>query len=210
MSSPTGFLFLTTHLPTELHTEFSQWCDGHHQELLRVPGFLRARRFHKVDSPFADAPQFLTLYELESPQVLLSDDYAESRNWITPIPENIKDHLKVTRRDLQLIDARPDDWFQRTNETSLLDVFSLRATSLKKIIEFLPSVSDDVFSRAALRFTEDFLDPTTEKKSTGNDPILFFDHDEEIDPHIDAIADMLGSARDEWEIEFIAQAGSRP
>lgn len=203
MSVPTGLLFLTTHLPSELHEEFSRWCDGHHLELLQVPGFLRAKRFHKVDSPFPNAPQFLTLYEVTTPLVFKSEEYAASRNWMTPIPASIKEHLKVTRRDLQLIDARPSNWFALTNSTSLLDVFPFRRNALQKIIDFLPSVAEEVFASSALRFFE-------ETKSDQPESILLFDHDEAIDPQIDAIADMLGSARDEWQVEFLAEAGSQP
>ncbi len=125
--SPTGLLLLRTWLPSDLHDEFSAWCDDHHRELLTVPGFLRARRFAFVDGNTMDHtdesnPQFLTMYETSDISVLTSDEYIEhGRNSIGP-PQFLKGKLRMSRLDCDLESAMPFDWWPAPLKHELLMV----------------------------------------------------------------------------------------
>ena len=86
MMTPSGLVLLLTWLPSEEHDEFSVWCDDHHREMLTVPGFLRARRFARMDGDGTDA-QVLTMYETTDSSVLSSDAYIEHGRNSTGLPE---------------------------------------------------------------------------------------------------------------------------
>ena len=110
MTTPRGLLLLLTWLPSEAHDEFSAWCDDHHRELLTVPGFLRARRFARIDGDGTDA-QFLTMYETTDSSVLSSDAYIEHGRNSTGLPEFLKGKLRMSRLDCELESATPEDWW---------------------------------------------------------------------------------------------------
>jgi hypothetical protein len=125
--SPTGLLLLRTWLPSDLHDEFSAWCDDHHRELLTVPGFLRARRFAFVDGNTMDPtgesnPQFLTMYETSDISVLTSDEYIEHGRNSIGLPQFLKGKLRMSRLDCDLESATPFDWWPAPPKQELLMV----------------------------------------------------------------------------------------
>ena len=63
----------------EKEREFNQWYNKVHvPEVLTVPGFLSGRRFQRVSG---DEIKYMTLYELESLDVLKSEAYKKVRGW---------------------------------------------------------------------------------------------------------------------------------
>jgi hypothetical protein len=63
-------------IPAHLEEEFNDWYDTVYiPGYLAVPGVLRARRFVAIDGQ----PKYLTVYELESPQVPESDAWKTAR-----------------------------------------------------------------------------------------------------------------------------------
>jgi hypothetical protein len=56
----------------EYEEEFNRWYNEEHvPERLNCPGFLTARRFVAIEG----SPKYLALYDLQSPDVLQSEDY---------------------------------------------------------------------------------------------------------------------------------------
>lgn len=97
MSTAPALLHLESELgPGADVDEFSAWCDHHHGEILRVPGFLRARRFVQL-SPDTSATRLLTLYDLVDAAVLGSDAYAAHGRDHTPLPDALGAALTFTR-----------------------------------------------------------------------------------------------------------------
>jgi len=67
-----GLLLVMMEIKPEREEEFNRWYNEEHvPERLAIPGFTNARRFKAVEG----APKYLALYELESPEVLESNEY---------------------------------------------------------------------------------------------------------------------------------------
>ena len=66
-----AILTIWTDIPADIEAEFNEWYNREHLPDLvqRTPGFLRGRRYAAI----AGAPKFLTLYDLESSAVMLSE-----------------------------------------------------------------------------------------------------------------------------------------
>lgn len=70
-----GLLLIMMEVEPEYEEEFNRWYwEEHVPERLTVPGFISARRFLAVEGE----PKYLALYEVESAEVLQSDDYKGS------------------------------------------------------------------------------------------------------------------------------------
>jgi hypothetical protein len=70
----TGVVAIWNSIREDLREDFMEWHPREHMvERLSIPGFLRGRRCIALDG----GPEFLTLYELRNPEVLLSDVYRE-------------------------------------------------------------------------------------------------------------------------------------
>jgi hypothetical protein len=70
----TGLVAIWNDILPELREDFFEWHPREHMvERLGIPGFLRGRRYIAVD----DGVEFLTLYEVTSTDVLVSDIYKE-------------------------------------------------------------------------------------------------------------------------------------
>jgi hypothetical protein len=68
-----GLLVAFMNPPADDEGEFNAWYDEEHVPLrLAVPGFLNARRYKAAE---ADGPRYLALYELESVDVLKTNQY---------------------------------------------------------------------------------------------------------------------------------------
>lgn len=67
-----GLLLVMMEIPPEHEEEFNRWYNEEHlPERLSIPGFVRARRFRAIEG----GPKYLALYDLESPDVLDTDEY---------------------------------------------------------------------------------------------------------------------------------------
>jgi hypothetical protein len=75
--------------------KFYLWHDGEHiPERVNIPGFLRGRRYVRLDAEV----EWFTLYETVSMNVLKGKDYLERLNHPTPLTvETVKDFYNVTR-----------------------------------------------------------------------------------------------------------------
>lgn len=70
----TGLVVIWNGIREDMREDFMEWHPRQHMvERLGIPGFLRGRRCIALSG----APQFLTVYELQAPEVLLSDVYKE-------------------------------------------------------------------------------------------------------------------------------------
>lgn len=79
----------------EKEAEFNAWYDEDHiPALLRVEGLRSATRYRAVEG----APKYLAVYELDSPEILKSEAWAEARNYgRTP---SILPHLQDMQRNV--------------------------------------------------------------------------------------------------------------
>ena len=67
-----GLMMVWTDVPEDKEAEFNRWYDEEHiPERLAIPGFLSAARYVAVSG----GPKYLASYEVESPEVLQTDEY---------------------------------------------------------------------------------------------------------------------------------------
>lgn len=79
--------------------EFYAWhIHEHMPERLGIPGFRRGRRYRSLDN--ATQPEFFTLYEVDTFQVLQGQDYANRLNAPTPWTRKATSHFQDTSRAL--------------------------------------------------------------------------------------------------------------
>ena len=77
----TGLVVIWNGIHDDLREDFFEWHPREHMvERLSIPGFLRGRRCIALEG----TPEFLTLYELRSPEVLLTDVYRQRLGNPTP------------------------------------------------------------------------------------------------------------------------------
>ncbi|OPC83636.1 hypothetical protein B4N89_24245 [Embleya scabrispora] len=110
-----GLLHLRSDLPEALDGTFSPWCDRHHDDLLKVPGFRRARRFvlcgaftngeAEVGPP---AARYLTVYDLKHVGVLpaAGDDVHDAAR--TPLPPELIGAITSSRLDCREVRRWPN------------------------------------------------------------------------------------------------------
>ena len=99
MASYTNGLLLVMMEPTsQIEEEFNEWLDTEHiPERLTVPGFLSGTRYTAVEGPL----KHLSMYDLESPEVLKSDAYAKiSPLHPSPWSRRIFRHIRGARRNV--------------------------------------------------------------------------------------------------------------
>lgn len=79
---------------------FYRWHDGEHiPERMAIPGFVRGRRYASDGA----SPQWFTLYEAESLDVLVSPAYLERLNNPTPATTSTLRHFRHTARSVCLL-----------------------------------------------------------------------------------------------------------
>ncbi len=90
-----GLLLVMMDVDPEHEEEFNRWYNEEHiPERLGIPGFLTGRRFLALEG----SPKYLALYELESPEVLASEQY---RHFLTKgqteWTARMRQHFKMVR-----------------------------------------------------------------------------------------------------------------
>jgi hypothetical protein len=198
-TTPSAVLYLATWLPARLHVQFSAWCDDHHREQLVLPGFRRARRFEwtagwRDDDP----PQYLTMYDLDSLAALHTEAYIEHTNSSGGLPDFLRGHIRVQRRDCNVLAALPNSWWPPT-QTPLLNLFQLNddelAVGLQGHISTLTATSAAPIPDFTLRVID----------SDDDEPIVLVDHGDAATVLIDTITASSGSLRSSWQCVFDEQ-----
>src|ERR1700730_11880409 len=70
----------------EGRADFFEWHNREHMpERVGIPGFRRGRRYIALSG----APEFFTLYETDSPEVLVGQDYLNRLNNPTPLTQRV-------------------------------------------------------------------------------------------------------------------------
>ena len=83
--------------PPELRADYFEWHNREHMlERVGIPGFLRGRRYRAVRGE----PEFFTLYEARSLDVLTGPDYAGRLNDPTPWTRRVAPQLRNNVRSL--------------------------------------------------------------------------------------------------------------
>jgi hypothetical protein len=94
-----GAVCIWNGIANEGRATFYDWHVREHMpERLAIPGFLRGRRFVAIDG--ATAPEFFTLYETETPAVLVSGAYLARLNAPTPWTREANKAFQDTSRAL--------------------------------------------------------------------------------------------------------------
>lgn len=96
-----GLLHVQIDIDPAHEEEFNRWfVEEHFPAIVSFPGVLSGRRFRSV----ADPHRYLAIYELESPQVLDSPEYAKAAT--SPWTQRISQHFTRRQRDVY-IDITP-------------------------------------------------------------------------------------------------------
>jgi hypothetical protein len=99
MLSGQGVVAIWNGIAEEGRREFYQWhLHEHMPERVGIPGFRRGRRYRALDK--CTHPEFFTLYEVDSFEVLQGQDYANRLNAPTPWTKRATGHFRDTSRGL--------------------------------------------------------------------------------------------------------------
>ena len=99
-----GAICIWNGITDEGRAEFYAWHNGEHMpERVGIPGFRRGRRYIAFDE--ATSPEFFTLYELDSPQVFLAQDYLNRLDSPTPWTRRATAAFRDTSRALTRVHA---------------------------------------------------------------------------------------------------------
>ncbi len=196
ITTPNAVLYLATWLPAHLHMQFSTWCDDHHLEQLVLPGFRRARRFEWIaGGRDDDPPQYLTMYDLDSLAALDTEAYVEHSKSSGGLPDFLRGHLRVQRRDCNLLAALPRSWWPPTH-TPILNLFQLNDDELAVGLQEYISKVTATPAAPIPNFTLRVID------SDDDEPIVLVDHDDATTVLIDTITAASGSLRSSWRCVF--------
>ncbi len=200
ITTPNAVLYLATWLPAHLHMQFSAWCDDHHREQLVLPGFRRARRFEWIaGGRDDDPPKYLTMYDLDSLATLDTEAYVEHTKSSGGLPDFLRGHIRVQRRDCNLLAALPSFWWPPT-PTPILNLFQLNddelAVGLQEYISKVTATSASPIPNFTLRVID----------SDDDEPIVLVDHDDATTVLIDTITAASGSLRSSWRCVFDEQS----
>ncbi len=75
-----GILIVWADIPAEIEDDYNEWYNREHMpdRILRMPGFLRGRRYVAVESA-SGGPKYLTYYDLQSAAVMQSEAHKALR-----------------------------------------------------------------------------------------------------------------------------------
>ncbi len=97
-----GAITIWNGITPEGRAEFYAWhLHEHMAERVGIPGFRRGRRY--IAATPETFPEFFTLYETETPQVLLGQDYANRLNAPTPWTKTATQGFRDTARALTTV-----------------------------------------------------------------------------------------------------------
>jgi hypothetical protein len=99
MLSGHGVVAIWNGITEEGRAQFYDWhLHEHMPERVGIPGFCRGRRYRAVDA--STQPEFFTLYEVDTFEVLQGQDYANRLNAPTPWTKKATAHFRDTSRGL--------------------------------------------------------------------------------------------------------------
>lgn len=99
-----GAVLIWNDITPEGRDAFYAWHIVEHMpERVGIPGFRRGRRYIREDE--ATSPEFFTLYETDTPQVLVGQDYASRLNAPTPWTRSATQAFRNTSRALTRVRA---------------------------------------------------------------------------------------------------------
>ncbi len=99
MLSGQGVVAIWNGIAEEGRQEFYEWHIREHMpERVGIPGFSRGRRYRTLDKN--THPEFFTLYEVDTFEVMQGQDYANRLNAPTPWTKSATSHFKDTSRGL--------------------------------------------------------------------------------------------------------------
>jgi hypothetical protein len=99
-----GAVLIWNDITPEGRDDFYAWHLAEHMpERVGIPGFRRGRRYVRDDD--RTAPEFFTLYETDTPQVLVGDDYQRRLNAPTPWTKRATQGFRNTSRALTRVRA---------------------------------------------------------------------------------------------------------
>lgn len=102
-AAPSGLLAIWNDIVPDARADFTAWHSREHvPERVGVPGFVRGRRLFGADA----APQYLTLYDVESLAVLTSAAYLARLDDPTPWTARVVGHFRRTERTACRVPAR--------------------------------------------------------------------------------------------------------
>lgn len=93
-----GLLLVMLEPSSEIEEEFNEWYDSEHiPERLLVPGFLSSERYIAQEG----SPKYLSTFDLESPEVLKSDEYRRvGPDHLSPWGRRIFRYIRGVKRNV--------------------------------------------------------------------------------------------------------------
>src|SRR5262245_2975061 len=99
-----GVIAIWNGISEEARADFYAWHTSEHMpERVGIPGFLRGRRYRAIDE--TTHPEFFTLYEVQSFEVTLGQDYRDRLNAPTPWTRQVTAGFRDTSRGLARVVA---------------------------------------------------------------------------------------------------------
>jgi hypothetical protein len=136
-----GAITIWNGITPEGRAEFYAWhLHEHMAERVGVPGFRRGRRYIRATPE--THPEFFTLYETETPQVLLGMDYANRLNAPTPWTKTATQGFRDTARALTTVAYSAGPGSGGMIATWRFDAAEGRADDLRRAlsVEVLPNL----------------------------------------------------------------------
>ncbi|GGH20939.1 hypothetical protein GCM10007036_24860 [Alsobacter metallidurans] len=137
-----GAVLIWNDIAPEGRDEFYAWHLGEHMpERVGTPGFRRGRRYIRDDA--ATAPEFFTLYETDTPQVLVGQDYLQRLNAPTPWTKSATQAFRNTSRALTRVRASFGPGQGGMLATLRFDIADERRAQVERLLaeEVLPRVA---------------------------------------------------------------------
>jgi hypothetical protein len=99
-----GAVCIWNDITPESEADFYDWHNNEHMpERVGIPGFLRGRRYVAADD--ITSPRYFTLYETETPEVIVGQDYLGRLNAPTPWTQRVTKEFRNTFRALTRVRA---------------------------------------------------------------------------------------------------------
>lgn len=95
MNLPTCLVVVDVSVDPEMEAEWNAWYDGTHlPEITACPGFHRSARYVSEED---GKRRYLTVYEVEGPQVIESLEFSQRRGW-GQFRNHVQSKLRTYRR----------------------------------------------------------------------------------------------------------------